>query len=328
MKFIKKLVFNSYKKIELELLCFVDYLKFKKSFTNDSDKKDVSSLKSWILQDKHRIEKGLSLPSPRFGFGRDVLLRLHKNLQDYQAVHEKDYVYYIGVGAYRAYVEYHTAYHEQLPLEITHLIDIYRDDFSVEQTSVVGLKNISQSTMNSSTLSDFFESRSSCRKFNKDSLIADETLYEAIRMAKQSPSVCNRQPWRVHFFSEGKVKKILSLQNGNVGFGDEVPYVAVVTCDLKAFYAPSERNQAFVDGGLFSMSFLLALHSLDIQACALNWCDTFGVRRKFSKLGFVDNSEVVIMIIAFGYAENGATCAKSPRLDTENFLKFHWNKAK
>jgi nitroreductase len=325
MKFIKKLVFNIYKKVELELLCFVDYLKFKNSFANDTDKKDSSSLRSWILQDKHRIEKGLSLPSPRPGFGHDVLLRLHKNLQDYQAIHEKDYVYYIGVGAYRAYVEYHSVHHVQLSLEITHLIDVYKSDFSVEQTSVVGLKNISQSTINSSTLSDFYKSRSSCRKFKKDSLIAEDKLYEAIRIAKQSPSVCNRQPWKVHFFSEEKVKKILSLQNGNVGFGDEVPYVAVVTCDLKAYYAPSERNQAFVDGGLFSMSFLLALHSLDIKACALNWCDTFGVRRKFAKLGVVDNSEVVIMVIAFGDAEDEATCAKSPRLETANFLKFHWS---
>jgi nitroreductase len=325
MKFFKKLVFNSYKKIELELLCFVDYLKFKKSFANDKDKKDAASLKSWILQDKHRIEKGLSLPSPRRGFGLNVLLRLHKNLQDYLAIHEKDYVYYIGVGAYRAYAEYHSVHYEELSLEITHLIDVYSGDFSDEQTSVVGLKSISKSTIDSSTLSDFYESRASCRKFKKDTRIAEDKLYEAVRIAKHTPSVCNRQPWRVHFFSEGKVKEILSLQNGNVGFGDEVPYIAVVTCDLKAFYAPSERNQAFVDGGLFSMSFLLALHSLDIKACSLNWCDTFGVRRKFSKLGVVDNSEVVIMIIAFGYAEDDATCAKSPRLNTTNFLKFHWN---
>lgn len=325
MKFIKKFIFSSYKKVELELLCFVDYVKFKKSFANDTDKKDISSLKSWILQDKHRIEKGLSLPSPRPGFGRDVLLRLDKNLQNYKTLHEKDFVYYIGVGAYRAYAEYHSMCNEMLSPEISDIIDIYSEDFSVEQTSVVGLQSISQSTINSSTLSAFYESRSSCRKFKKDSIITKDKLYKAIDMAKQTPSVCNRQPWRVHFFSEDKVKEILSLQNGNVGFGNEVPYIAVVTCDLKAFYAPSERNQAFVDGGLFSMSFLLALHSLDIKACALNWCDTFGVRRKFSKLGVVDSSEVVIMIIAFGYAEHEATCAKSPRLATENFLKFHWN---
>jgi nitroreductase len=325
MKFIKELVFIFYKKIELELLCFVDYFKYKEFYASDSDKKGRESLKSWILQDKHRIEKGLSLPEPRCGFGRDVLVRLDKNLQDYKNIHEKDSVYYIGVGAYKAYAEFHKDFGYKLPSDIINLIESYKSEFTNEQTSVVGLKKISDSTISSIILSDFYESRSSCRKFNKNSVIPEHIFHEAIRIAKKTPSVCNRQPWRVHLFSEDKVKKILSLQNGNTGFGKDVPYIAMITCDLKAFYAPAERNQAFVDGGLFSMSFLLAMHSLGIKTCALNWCDTFGVRRRFSKLKYIEQSEVVIMVIALGYADEEATCAKSPRLETESFIKYHWN---
>ena len=49
--------------ISLELNFLHDYWRFKKYYTKGSQaSKDKQKLESWILQDKHRIEKAFSLP--------------------------------------------------------------------------------------------------------------------------------------------------------------------------------------------------------------------------------------------------------------------------
>ncbi|WP_431623719.1 hypothetical protein, partial [Enterobacter cloacae] len=56
--------------IGLEMNVIYDYLKFKKYYTKASQAaNDKQKLQSWILQDKHRIEKAFTLPEPRPGFG-------------------------------------------------------------------------------------------------------------------------------------------------------------------------------------------------------------------------------------------------------------------
>jgi hypothetical protein len=65
---------------------------------------------------------------------------------------------------------------------------------------------------------------------------------------------------------------MLKLQNGNTGFGHTIPLLALVTADLGAFFDSSERIEPALDGGLFLMSFLLALESQGLASCCLNFC--------------------------------------------------------
>jgi hypothetical protein len=46
----------------------------------------------------------------------------------------------------------------------------------------------------------------------------------------------------------------LSYQNGNSGFGHTVPALFVITSDMRIFEKSGERNQGWVDGGLFAMA--------------------------------------------------------------------------
>jgi hypothetical protein len=63
------------------------------------------------------------------------------------------------------------------------------------------------------------------------------------------------------------IEQVLALQNGNRGFGHLAKRVLIVSADLHAFIGPIERNKAFVDGGMFAMSLLYALHRLELGAC-------------------------------------------------------------
>ena len=52
---------------------------------------------------------------------------------------------------------------------------------------------------------------------------------------------------------------------GNTGFDGEVQNYIVVTSDMSAFYDPFERNQVYVDGGIFTMALVEALHYSVLQ---------------------------------------------------------------
>jgi nitroreductase len=116
---------------------------------------------------------------------------------------------------------------------------------------------------------------------------------------------------------------ILAFQNGNAGFSENIPYIAVVTSDLRSFYTEHERNQPFTDGGLFSMSLMYSMHSLGIASCPLNWCNSFTTDKNFRKLNLVPDSQTVMMLIAFGYPNLDGSFAKSPRMAVDSFYTIN-----
>src|SRR5690606_22323819 len=114
-----------------------------------------------------------------------------------------------------------------------------------------------------------FLGRTSVREFS--SMAVDPAVInEAVELALKAPSVCNRQSSRVLvIYDRSTIQKILALQGGFRGY--ETPNVLlVVTSDISIFVAPQERNQPYVDGGIFSMALLLALEFFSIAACPLN----------------------------------------------------------
>src|SRR3546814_1994141 len=70
------------------------------------------------------------------------------------------------------------------------------------------------------------------------------------------------------------IDRALSLQNGNRGFGHEIPCLLILCTDLSAFDTAGERYQHWIDGGMFSMSLVWALHALGYSSCCLNWSKT------------------------------------------------------
>ena len=63
---------------------FVRYYKF--SFTNESD--TFSKLIGRIIKEYHVIEKGMTMPNSRFGFGKDLVLSLCNSCQKFSINYE------------------------------------------------------------------------------------------------------------------------------------------------------------------------------------------------------------------------------------------------
>lgn len=304
---------------------FYDYRRYRNYYATDAAKKSgKEELASWLLQDKHRIEKGLSLASVKPNFGRVILTRLSKNLALYSEKYGKDQTYYWAVGAFAAYQKFHLANELKLSSWFAELVDtIPKEDMQSEIAGEVGTTARQKVSFDPAQFKAFFETRASVRNFTPQKAVANEVIAEITQVAIKTPSVCNRQHWRVHVVSGELKDKVLQLQNGNAGFGENVPQIAIITSSLKAFSLPAERVQAYTDGGMFAMSFLLSAHAQGVDTCPLNWAASLRQDIELRKLNIVHDSEAVIMLIAMGYACDKVVIANSPRKPATDILSFH-----
>ncbi len=256
-------------------------------FTRDSDKVNYQ-----VMKDSHRVEKGLSFSEPRSKFGLEVKARIVKFLP-----YVTDSTVVSSANSAR---EALNAWENESLIMSTVSLEV--------QKRYSGLSNPE----------DFFLTRHSTRDFDGAKIEID-VLVRALELASTAPSVCNRQAWRVDFFFGEDVSRLREFQNGNLGFGD-IPALAVISADLNAFSGRGERNQAYVDGGIYSMTLVASLHSLGVSTCMLN----LSVENKKAKLlrremNLADNFEV-IMMMAIGYERIGARKAKSLRYPLSRYV--------
>jgi nitroreductase len=164
--------------------------------------------------------------------------------------------------------------------------------------------------------------RHSVRSFAPEP-IPDDALERAVRVAQRTPSVCNRQAWRVHVFTSPEDREaVLRIQDGNAGFGHLAARVLLVSCDTRVYVTSGERHQAYVDGGMFAMSLVYALQAEGIASCCLNLCNYFFQDVAVHRVCRIPGWEAPIMMIAVGYPAAEFRVAASERLDTGSVLAW------
>jgi nitroreductase len=157
--------------------------------------------------------------------------------------------------------------------------------------------------------------------------VTDQEISRAVEIAMQSPSVCNRQAARVHQFEDPAViKAVLDLQGGFSGY-EMPPRLLLVSADLDAFLFATERNQAFVDGGLFMMSLLLGLTEVGLGSCSLN--TAMGTKKEAGIRALIDipDHEVFISFIAVGHYSADVLVPRSKRVAPDMVLTKHAGRA-
>ncbi|WP_336033510.1 nitroreductase family protein [Geodermatophilus sp. FMUSA9-8] len=259
-------------------------------------------LEAQITKDYHRIEKGLSLRTPRAGFGAAVAARLRRDLPRYAALPGHD----PAVLAHgRSALDALALWHAEAQLA---------DDGPTRRPPA-------SAGLDPDEVGALFRSRTSVRDFAPDPL--DPALVRrAAELALHSPSVCNRQAWAVWAFHDRlAVERVAALQNGSAGFRESIPCLLVIGVDTRLFAGSAERNQRWVDGGLYAMSLVWALHGLGVATCMLNWSVGHRRTRELRALtGIPDHVDVVTMVAA-GLPRAGLRVARSPRRRVDDVLQ-------
>ncbi|WP_404341354.1 nitroreductase family protein [Pseudoalteromonas mariniglutinosa] len=147
------------------------------------------------------------------------------------------------------------------------------------------------------------QSRCSTRWFNQQSVELDK-IKSAALVASQAPSACNRQPYQFHVINEQPFLQTLSrLPGGTAGFADNIPCLIAVVGDQSYYPFARDRHVIYIDGSLASMQFMLALETLGLSSCPINWPELYSLDKQVAKLLDLPQYKRVVMFIAVGYAD-------------------------
>lgn len=283
---------------------FSDFKRFEKySFEFNSKSPSKENLRSEITFECHAIEKGLSHDNLRLGFGeahrKKLLGLLHIWINKKLPTDDKRFL--MGIAVLNRFV----AVHEQNNYDVTVLKENlayyqkYLADTKLKAGSIVCNKEKLMSN-NKQQFDIFSTSRRSIRNYGR-TIISKNTVLSAIELATNYPSVCNRQAVKVHLITNIKIaKECLRIQNGIQGMANNLSGVIVITCDDQYFGNLNERNQSFIDGGIFTMNILYALTFNKIASCALNADLNTRRMKQIRKLVTIPESENIIAFISYG----------------------------
>lgn len=295
---------------------FSDYCKYRKFNYNNLSVCSKSALEAKIFRQTHTIEKGMSIERPRKGFGEKKIKELIDMLELYMKKEFSclDTVFINAVNVMFRYVEFQRKLgyeNKDLYKEINKYDKFYDESFEcgVKEVTYVELqKEIHQE------FPVFFDSRHSVRQFAAEN-IDYKSVEKAIDIAKKCPTACNRQAFRVYMYSQAEINAFIGeVVAGNTGFSDSVKNYLVITADMSAFYDSFERNQLYIEGGIFAMALIQALHYYGIASCILQNGEKKSSDKEIRKIcNNIPQNEKIVLYIAIGYYKDKVTYAVSHR---------------
>lgn len=149
-----------------------------------------------------------------------------------------------------------------------------------------------------------------------DKDVPKDLIYKAVDLATQAPSACNRQPFEFYLFNtKEQAQKIGGLAMGTAGFSHNFNCIMVVVGDLAAYPYERDRHVIYIDGSLAAMQLALALETLGLGSCMINWPDVEHLESKMANELNLKANQRPIMLISIGYPDpNGGIpfSAKKP----------------
>ncbi|MFE5775055.1 polysaccharide pyruvyl transferase family protein [Brachybacterium sp. NPDC056505] len=304
-----------------------------RSFSHARSADGVSGAQARMIFHAHAIEKGLSRSNFRPGFGGRAVPGLSKEMNAWLAADRdiSDEFLQSSAAVMKAYFDRH----DQLGTDVSHFRQLFSEaaqDLIDGTTHSEGgvlpagqVRELVGEVENEDEERSFLDvvyGRRSVREYTSEP-VKDEEIARAVQIALQSPSVCNRQGARVHQFEDPDViKKVLDIQGGFAGY-EMPPRLLLVSADLDAFLFAPERNQPFVDGGLFMMSLLLGLTQVGLGSVPLNTAMGTEKETKIRELIDIPDHEVFISFIGVGHFDESVLVPRSKRTGVQRALVQH-----
>lgn len=290
------------------------FIKFSGAFDDSTKEKLLARL----IATYHIVEKGLTMPNRRFTFGVGVVRELMGLIEKFESQFGKEELQLRhAIGVVKEYYELHKS---NGIVEAEGDTDFFREvrDFvgkfdDVPSSRQLHFRRADFYAKRNSAFPEFAASRRTVRHY-ADCSLPIERISAAVQLAITTPTACNRQHCRVYCVSDkSRISEILAIQKGSRGFGHLADKLLIVTSDLEDLIGVAERNDAYINGGLFLMTLCYALHWQEVAHCILNWSRTPEDDLSLRKLLPIKDSESVIAVLTCGEAPSEFDVASSPR---------------
>ena len=276
----------------------------------------------------HRLEKGL-LMRPR----RDVFAvsYIHEAMEFYERVvsnprHRESYnadelkwahdvlsSYFTVVGSHPKIDAYRKRF-QQLPgldSGCASRAVPYRRDLSVAPSVTI------------EALQELAQRRRSVRWFLPRP-VSRESIRNAVAVALQSPSACNRQPFVFRVVDDPKlVQRVASISYGTVGYSGNIPVIIVLVGRLRNYFDERDRHLIYIDTSLAAMGLVYALEAQGLSSCCINWPDVEARELEIAQVLGLDPDERPIMLVAVGYPDPDGLVAFSQKKTVDQICRFN-----
>ncbi|MFT4071746.1 MAG: nitroreductase family protein [Dysgonamonadaceae bacterium] len=334
VKILKKLLgpinrrFKLKSQIELAYNYWIDFLLYRK-YSIAFHVEDLKNKEAELILNYHGIEKGFLHNNIKAGFAKDRIIKLHRLLSDSEIIEN------INRSQIRVAFQVMCEYFELQKKYGYNISNFYTEaQYNSYRSTLDSLYNENESGVIEWTDSEFYSrvdsnfesfafSRKSIRNFTGEK-IPDNILSSAIQLANTAPSVCNRQASNVYLVeNKSKIDKILNIQGGFKGYTANVNQLLILTNDRRYYYTNGERNQLYIDGGIYLMNLLYALHFNKIANCPIHWGKTIQQEKALNGIIAIPEAEKVICMIPIGISQKEFKTTLSLRRNFfENFFKL------
>jgi nitroreductase len=293
---------------------------------NMGSKDDLNRLAYKIVLHTHTLEKGLEHFELR-PFGKkkiELIINLLKAELKYEN-HEKDFSFINGINSLREYkktYEQHKWTNEKEYKIVSEFLEKYKK-IGEQRTGAYILTKEELRKDYKIDYKKFIKSRHSTRNY-KNEVLKPEDIKEAIEMAKYSPSACNRQYIKVHYYPKGKMRQnVIKYSLGKGGLYMQGVNTFIITFDVNGLDGAGERNQGYFNAGLFATNLVNAFHSLGIGTCFIQFANSVKEEEDLKKLNDIPSHERIAVILYAGYYDEKSIFAVSPRKDFEEYFTEH-----
>jgi len=287
-------------------------------------KNTINKAEALIILGYHSLEKGLLHDPIRYRFGIEHVKILIQSLNKQEILNIRNTSQIASCNLvlcsyYEKHKENNIDISDYFPESAYNQLKFH---LKINSKSVI---NHEIDTYFENTGKDFFHfsnSRCSVRDFTGES-VPFEIINKVIELARNAPSVCNRQSVRIYYINKKEtINEIFKIQGGLAGFDERIAQLLIVAADRNYFYSIGERNQMYIDGGIFLLNLLYALHFYKIAACPAHWGMTYDKDIKINAILNMPESEKVISLVPIGIPVKCFKTTLSLRRSPDEILKI------
>lgn len=278
----------------------------------------------------HRLEKGLIMKNRRDVFAADYILNTTNNYKtlSLQKGINKDVDDGLLNWSANVLQRYFNSVKEigdvKLAKDVFNSVN-HQISFDAEPTNFVPYRRMDGAKSNI-TYEDFLQLSKQRRsvRWYLDKPVPRELIEKACAIATFSPSACNRQPFEFRIFDQKELKnKVGAIPMGIRANYENIPVFVVVVGRLSAYLSERDRHVIYIDGGLASMSFMLALETLGLSSVPINWPDIEYLEQKMENTISLAADERPMMLIGLGYADPEGGIPFSQKKSPEQLLNYN-----
>lgn len=296
----------NFKKYALYREFLYDYKLYRRATVSKEYQEEQMKRQMMLLT--HSLEKGMFFPNKKKGWGMEKAMSLCLTLDKYNKKYGVCEDYISAVNVLNAYKNDETS---NKNIELLQSLDkVLEREKSLLNVGRAGIKKIQKSqNFNREEIQRFFQTRCSIREFS-DGIISESEIQKAMELAYTTPSACNRQSSKVYVITDKKkIKDILDAQLGDQGWCLNASTLFLVTGNTSYFSGINERNQVYIDGGMFAMNFVMGLHLVGIASCYKMFLRNSKLQNKVLQICEIPDNEIPIVFVLAGHYKNDTVSA-------------------